>query len=72
MQITLLVQKEVQADSEVQVSSMTIYLPIWSFWILTIIGTLVGLYIIVLAGTYVWIGRKLNQFLNDEEDSFYK
>jgi len=51
---------------------MTIYLPMWLFWILTIVGTLVGLYIIVLAGTYVWIGRKLNQFLNDEEDSFYK
>ena len=50
---------------EVQVSDMTIYLPMWIFWLLTVIGTLIGLYIIVLIVMYIWVGRKMIQFFND-------
>lgn len=50
---------------EVQVSDMTIYLPMWIFWLLTVIGTLIGLYIIALIVMYIWVGRKMTQFLND-------
>ena len=47
---------------EVQVSDMTIYLPMWIFWLLTVIGTLIGLYIITLIVMYIWV---MTQFLND-------
>jgi len=50
---------------EVQVSDMTVYLPMWIFWLLTVIGTLIGLYIIILIVMYIWVGRKMTQFLND-------
>lgn len=50
---------------EVQVSDMAIYLPMWIFWLLTVIGTLIGLYIITLIVMYIWVGRKMTQFFND-------
>jgi hypothetical protein len=50
---------------EVQVSDMTVYLPMWIFWLLTVIGTLIGLYIIILIVMYIWVGRKMTQFFND-------
>ena len=55
---------------EVQVSDMTIYLPMWIFWLLTVIGTLIGLYIIALIVMYIWVGKKMTQFLYnvDKED----
>ena len=50
---------EVRVVLEVQVSDMTIYLPMWIFWLLTVIGTLIGLYIIT-SYRNVHLGRSKN------------